>query len=121
MMVGHQFLKKEFNVTPKMSWNLEAMGSSLTTARLMAQQGMEAHLLLNIDFDVKNTMKKNQTDGKRDAEFYWNPSKSNYGDKYKLFTSVWMHQDFWYPDGMNHDVNPRSGKGDQPIIVDAER
>lgn len=41
-MIGHQFLKSEFGVTPKIGWNLDAPGHSATNARLFAQLGFEA-------------------------------------------------------------------------------
>jgi hypothetical protein len=41
-MLGHSFLKKEFGVTPKVGWNLDAPGNSMTNTRLFAQLGFEA-------------------------------------------------------------------------------
>jgi len=36
IMVGHQFLKKEFEKVPTVGWNLGAFGDSATNARIFA-------------------------------------------------------------------------------------
>ena len=36
IMIGHQFLQKEFNQVPNVGWNLGAFGDSATNARIFA-------------------------------------------------------------------------------------
>lgn len=41
MHMGHSFLKKEFGVTPKVGWMLDAFGHSETNAALYNDFGFE--------------------------------------------------------------------------------
>jgi len=45
LMKGHEFLKKELDVVPKVGWLLDSFGHSATNARLYADAGMEALFL----------------------------------------------------------------------------
>jgi len=42
MLHGHNFLRSEFGVTPRVGWQLDAFGHSSTNARLFADFGFEA-------------------------------------------------------------------------------
>jgi len=42
MMKGHQFLKSEFGVVPRVGWHLDAFGHSSTNARIFSEFGFEA-------------------------------------------------------------------------------
>jgi hypothetical protein len=42
MQHGHEFLKSEFGVVPKIGWHIDAFGHSSTNARLFAEFGFEA-------------------------------------------------------------------------------
>lgn len=53
MMVGHEFLKKEFNQIPTVGWQIDAYGHSNTNARLFAEMGFDAIFLNRIDFEDK--------------------------------------------------------------------
>lgn len=53
MMVGHDFLKKEFNYIPKVGWQIDSFGHSNTNARLLAEMGFDAVILNRIDFEDK--------------------------------------------------------------------
>lgn len=55
-MIGHEFLQKEFGITPKIGWNLDAFGHSATNARLFAQLGFEAQFFSHIDEDLKRKL-----------------------------------------------------------------
>ena len=39
---GHDWLRGEFGVTPRIAWQLDPFGHSAVTAELMAEMGMEA-------------------------------------------------------------------------------
>jgi alpha-mannosidase len=49
MYIGHQFLRKEFNVVPKIGWMLDAFGHSATNARLFSEFGFEAIFFARLD------------------------------------------------------------------------
>jgi len=42
MHIGHDFLKQEFGVVPRVGWHVDAFGHSSTNARLFAELGFEA-------------------------------------------------------------------------------
>jgi alpha-mannosidase len=46
---GHQFLLQEFNQQVRVGWSIETSGHSMTHPRLMAEAGIEALYVLNID------------------------------------------------------------------------
>jgi len=39
LMIGHNFLMREFQYTPKVAWNIEAAGHSASAARIFSQLG----------------------------------------------------------------------------------
>ena len=42
ILYGHDFLKREFSITPKIVWHMDAFGHSSTTAKLFTDLGFEA-------------------------------------------------------------------------------
>jgi len=44
-MIGHQFLKKEFDITPTVGWNIDDFGHSDTNTRLFFRDGLRRHVL----------------------------------------------------------------------------
>jgi alpha-mannosidase len=42
MIIGHNFLKKEFGVIPRVGWMIDAFGHSSANARLFADFGFDA-------------------------------------------------------------------------------
>ena len=65
---GHDWLRSEFRVTPKVAWQLDPFGHSNVNARLMADMGMEA-----IFFARMNTDDYNKRASTGDLEFVWEP------------------------------------------------
>jgi alpha-mannosidase len=49
MMMGHEFLQREFNVTPRVGWLLDSFGHSASNARLYADMGLEAIFFGRLD------------------------------------------------------------------------
>ena len=96
-------------------------GSSATNARLFSELGFEAQIIAKVDRDFELELMKKQKDGKRSLDFIFNPSKNNFGDKYGLLTSLLPGEDYCYPKGQYNDVNPKGGKGDEPIVTNPER
>ena len=59
MYLGHQFLKKEFGIRPKIGWMLDAFGHSATNARLFTEFGFEAMFFARLDDKDREERVKN--------------------------------------------------------------
>jgi len=53
MMIGHEFLKKEFDYTPKIGWNVDVFGHSDVATRLYSEMGFEAIFFSRLDYYEK--------------------------------------------------------------------
>jgi len=76
MLQGHQFLKKEFDVTPTVGWMLDSYGHSSTNARLFADLGFEALFIARHDKSEATTRKKNKS-----YDFLWRPYEKHFGNE----------------------------------------
>ena len=56
---GHEFLRREFGVIPKIAWHCDPFGHSAAVADLFSQIGFEAMFFSRIDDDEKDFRKKN--------------------------------------------------------------
>ena len=54
MMIGHQFLEKEFGVKPTIGWDIDTFGHSDTNNRLFSELGFDAMFFSRLDWDEKN-------------------------------------------------------------------
>ena len=50
MMIGHEFLEREFNFRPKVGWHIDPFGHSNANPRLFAEMGMDAWVFSRLDF-----------------------------------------------------------------------
>lgn len=50
MMVGHEFLLKEFGVKPRVGWHIDPFGHSNANPRLFADMGFDGWLFARIDY-----------------------------------------------------------------------
>ena len=66
---GHDFLRDEFGVTPRIGWQLDAFGHSAVTASMLAQMGMEAVFFARMNRDKHLELKESS-----DCEFIWEPN-----------------------------------------------
>ena len=53
MMIGHQFLMKEFGVKPRIGWHVDPFGHSNANPRLFADMGFDAFFFGRLDFQDK--------------------------------------------------------------------
>jgi len=77
MMIGHEFIKKTFNVTPKIGWDIDTFGHSDTNTRLFAQMGFEAMFFSRLDQPEKASRSKSKA-----MNYLWRPSSNNFGNQY---------------------------------------
>jgi len=97
MMVGHEWIYKEFGVRPKIGWDIDTFGHTDMNTRLYAQMGFEAMFFSRLDKADKNERSKEE---KRGMNFLWRPSSSHFGDQYQILTHV-FRTDYCYPTGFS--------------------
>lgn len=53
MIIGHDFLMREFGVRPRIAWHLDPFGHSNANARLFAEMGFDALFFARLDYQDK--------------------------------------------------------------------
>lgn len=66
MSYGHDYLLKNFGITPKVAWQIDPFGHSSVTPSLFQQMGFEALVINRIHHGLKDFFK-----GKQTMEFLW--------------------------------------------------
>ena len=119
---GHDFLKSEFGIKPKVGWQLDPFGHSAANAELMAQMGLEAVFMARINEQDFAQRKQSQ-----DLQFVWKPEFSLADDDsskasshseifgHVLFTSYSPPKDTWlnkayYTQGMSMSEKTAEGQ-----------
>lgn len=76
MMVGHEFLDKEFGVKPEIGWDIDTFGHSDTNTRLFAEMGFDAMFFSRLDHNDKDwrSLPENAA-----MTFLWRPSSNHFG------------------------------------------
>lgn len=80
---GHMYLKETFDYKPRVAWSIETSGHSLANPRLLAESGIEALYMLNIDPEEKEKRIKESS-----MEFIWRPMYWHLARRAQLFTHV---------------------------------
>jgi hypothetical protein len=110
MMTGHQFLQKEFGVTPRVGWLLDSFGHSSANARLYADMGLEALFVGRLD---KRDMEKRFEE--HSLNVLWRPSSKSLGDQNQILLSAFRDH-YCYPPGFYVDERYDA---DEPFVSDA--
>lgn len=97
MIIGHGFLKREFGVTPRTGWHIDAFGHSSTNARLFADFGFEAIFMSRLDREDKEERLR-----KKSMQFLWRPSSKHFGAQKQIFTSIFRDH-YCYINGFNNN------------------
>ena len=79
MRLGLQFLKKEFNVTPKIGWFIDPFGHSSANAHLLSQMKFDKLVITRI-----NHQERHERIEKHNLEFIYDP----FGKGQKIFTHI---------------------------------
>ena len=79
MRIGFNFLKKEFNIIPKIGWFIDDFGHSATNSLLLIQMGFENIVLTRLNHQEKKYRIENHN-----LEFIYDP----FGQNQKIFTHV---------------------------------
>ncbi|KAB1199804.1 Lysosomal alpha-mannosidase [Morella rubra] len=106
--LGHRFIKKEFDVVPRIGWQIDPFGHSAVQAYLLgAEVGFDSLFFGRIDYQDK-AKRKNE----KNLEIIWQGSKS-LGSSAQIFTGLFPENYEPPPGGFYFEVNDAS-----PIVQD---
>ncbi|KAK8465738.1 hypothetical protein PHAVU_009G161600 [Phaseolus vulgaris] len=105
--LGHQFLKEEFGVTPRIGWQIDPFGHSAVQAYLLgAEVGFDSLFFGRIDYQDRAKRKDEKT-----LEVVWRGSKS-FGSSSQIFSGAFP-ENYEPPSNFYYEVNDNS-----PIVQD---
>ncbi|XP_062168660.1 probable alpha-mannosidase At5g13980 [Alnus glutinosa] len=108
--LGHRFIKEEFNVTPRIGWQIDPFGHSAVQAYLLgAEVGFDALFFARIDYQDR-TKRKNE----KSLEVIWRGSKS-LASSAQIFAGAFP-ENYEPPGNFYYEVNDDST--DSPIVQD---
>lgn len=108
MMVGHDFLLKEFGVKPRIGWQVDTFGHSNTNPRLFAEMGFDAWFFARLDFQDKAKRM-----AEKSMQFLWRPSFNSLGKSAEILTHA-MPDHYCWPSGFEVDER----ETDDPVVSD---
>ncbi|PON67227.1 Glycoside hydrolase [Parasponia andersonii] len=107
--LGHRFIKAEFNVTPRIGWQIDPFGHSAVQAYLLgAEVGFDSFFFGRIDYQDRAKRKNEKT-----LEVVWRGSKS-LGSSSQIFAGAFP-ENYEPPSNFYYEVN---GDSDSPIVQD---
>ncbi len=75
MMLGHEYLLKEFGIKPNIGWQIDPFGHSSANPRLFADMGIEAWFFSRLDAENLNQRSIDQS-----LNFIWRPFSKHFGN-----------------------------------------
>eukprot|EP00252_Welwitschia_mirabilis_P007627 TRINITY_DN1919_c0_g1_i1.p1 TRINITY_DN1919_c0_g1~~TRINITY_DN1919_c0_g1_i1.p1 ORF type:complete len:1055 (-),score=246.23 TRINITY_DN1919_c0_g1_i1:132-3296(-) len=111
--LGHQFLKKEFDVVPRIGWQIDPFGHSAVQGYLLsAEVGFEGLYFARADYQDIAKRREDRT-----MEMIWRGSKS-LGPSAQVFTGILAHH-YDPPDEFRYDIKTtESVIQDDPFLYD---
>ncbi|GMP34293.1 hypothetical protein CsSME_00007221 [Camellia sinensis var. sinensis] len=97
--LGHLFIKEEFNVTPRVGWQIDPFGHSAVQAYLLgAEVGFDSFFFARIDYQDRDKRKNEKS-----LEVVWQGSKS-FGSSAQIFAGAFP-ENYEPPKGFDFEVN----------------
>ena len=90
MIIGHEFLKKEFDYVPTIGWHVDPFGHSNANPRLFADMGFEAWWFARADYE---DFEQRTTD--KSLQFVWRPFYESLGNTVEIFTNMFYGTYYW--------------------------
>ena len=97
MMQGHEFVLREFGVTPRVGWQIDPFGHSSANARLFAEMGFDAFFFARTDYRDKQQRKQDKS-----LEFLWQPMHDTLGKDAEILAHV-LNDHYSAPPGFDFD------------------
>lgn len=108
--LGHRFIKEEFNVTPRIGWQIDPFGHSAVQAYLLgAEVGFDSLFFARIDYQDR-AKRKNE----KSLEVIWQGSKS-FGSSAQIFAGAFP-ENYEPPANFYFEVN--DDNSDSPTVQD---
>ncbi|KAF5957251.1 hypothetical protein HYC85_004476 [Camellia sinensis] len=108
--LGHRFIKEEFNVTPRVGWQIDPFGHSAVQAYLLgAEVGFDSFFFARIDYQDRDKRKNEKS-----LEVVWQGSKS-FGSSAQIFAGAFP-ENYEPPKGFYFEVNDVTD--DSPVVQD---
>lgn len=105
--LGHRFIKQEFDITPRIGWQIDPFGHSATQAYLLgAEVGFDSLFFARIDYQDRAKRKDDKS-----LEVIWRGSKS-LGSSAQIFAGAFP-ENYEPPSNFYYEVND-----DSPIVQD---
>ncbi|KAG9139497.1 hypothetical protein Leryth_024187 [Lithospermum erythrorhizon] len=105
--LGHKFIKEEFNVTPRIGWQIDPFGHSAVQAYLLgAEVGFDSFFFGRIDYQDRAKRKDEKS-----LEVIWQGSRS-LGSSAQIFAGAFP-ENYEPPSGFYFEVNDES-----PVVQD---
>ncbi|TYJ42192.1 hypothetical protein E1A91_A03G071800v1 [Gossypium mustelinum] len=105
--LGHRFIKQEFNITPRIGWQIDPFGHSAVQAYLLsAEVGFDSLFFARIDYQDRAKRKDEKS-----LEVVWRGSKS-LGSSSQIFAGAFP-ENYEPPSNFYYEVND-----DSPIVQD---
>lgn len=111
MMIGHEFLLKEFDYKPTIGWHIDPFGHSNANPRLFADMGFDTFIFARLDYEDRDQRLADQS-----MQFVWKPFSESLGDKAEIFTHI-LQDMYWFPPDMGYDERDFPNVS-QPIVDD---
>ncbi|KAH6829428.1 Glycosyl hydrolase family 38 protein [Perilla frutescens var. hirtella] len=106
--LGHWYIKRDFNVTPRIGWQIDPFGHSAVQAYLLgAEVGFDALYFARIDYQDRA-----KRSGDKKLEVIWQGSKSR-GSSSQIFADAFYAGNYEPPTGFYYEVND-----DSPVVQD---
>ncbi|KAL7152693.1 hypothetical protein ABFS83_04G115600 [Erythranthe nasuta] len=107
--LGHRYIKQQFNVTPRIGWQIDPFGHSAVQAYLLgAEVGFDALFFARIDYQDR----AKRRDEKK-LEFIWQGSKTQ-GSSSQIFAGAFYAGNYEPPTGFYYEINDESS----PVVQD---
>lgn len=98
---GHQWIKKEFETTPTIGWNVDPFGHTQANAAIFHDLGFEALFFSRAGIDEINQ----RFDPENHASlFLWRPMSKHFGNQKEILGGILTEREtYYYPQGFLND------------------